>query len=84
MNVVSINVCIINHISTNWTSVEPVGLSDMETGLDYCFSLRIQDSRMICSFLRGVGVDTQVEQSKSPEYFGPFPDLNRPGRDCFG
>lgn len=32
MNVVSINVCIIDHISTNWTSVEPVGLSDMETG----------------------------------------------------
>lgn len=63
MNVVSINVCIINHISTNWTSVEPVGLSDMETGLDYrlCFRIKDSKSRMICSFL--CGVDTQVEQA---------------------
>lgn len=53
MNVVSINVCIINHISTNWTSVEPVGLSDMETGLDYCLCFRIKDSRTMCSFLCG-------------------------------
>lgn len=36
MNAASINVCIINHISTNRSSVEPVGLSDMETRLDYC------------------------------------------------
>lgn len=36
MNAVSINVCIINHMSTNWPSVEPGGLSDMETSLDYC------------------------------------------------
>ena len=50
MNVVSINVCIINHISTNWTSVEPVGLSDMETGLECC--LRAKDI-ICCSFLCG-------------------------------
>lgn len=61
MNVVSINVCIINHISTNRTSVEPVGLSDMEPGLGYCLCFRIKDSRMMCSFL--CGGDTQVEQA---------------------
>lgn len=59
MNAVSINVCIINHISTNWTSVEPAVLSDMETGLDYCLCYRIKDSRMMCSFLCGCA--TQVE-----------------------
>lgn len=51
MNAVSINVCIINHISTNWTSVEPVVLSDMETGLGYCLCFRIADSHTVCSFL---------------------------------
>lgn len=81
MNVVSINVCIINHISTNWTSVEPVGLSDMETGLDYCLCFRIKDhkSRMICSFLGGG--DTQVEQAIA---LVPWPHFMRAGGDCFG
>ena len=61
MNVVSINVCIINHISTNWTTVEPVGLSDTETCLDYCLCFRVKDSRMICSFL--CWGDTQFEEA---------------------
>lgn len=60
MNAVSINVCIINHISTNWTSVEPVVLSDMETVLDYCLCFRIKDRRMMCSFPRGC--DAQVKR----------------------
>lgn len=51
MNAVSINVCIINHISTNWTSVEPVVLSDMETGPGYCVCFRIDNSHAVCSFL---------------------------------
>lgn len=52
MNAVSINVCIINHISTNWTSVEPVVLSDMETGPGYCVCFRIDDGHAVCSFFR--------------------------------
>lgn len=36
MNAVSINVCIIHYICTNRTSVEPVVLSDVETGLHCC------------------------------------------------
>lgn len=59
MNVVSISVCIINHISANWTSVEPVDLSDMETGLDSCLGLRIKGRCVIGSFLRVAGAQVQ-------------------------
>lgn len=52
MNAVSINVCIINHISTNWTCVEPVVLSDMETGLGYCLCFRIEEATRSAVFFR--------------------------------
>lgn len=54
MKAVSINVCIINHISTNRTSVEPVVLSDMETGLPCCLGFTIIVGSMICRFLHGL------------------------------
>ena len=82
MNAVSINVCIINHISTNRTSVEPVVLSDMETGLDYCLDSGIKDSSMICRFLHGC--DSQVERptAAGPKLF--FFSPNWTVGDCFG
>lgn len=79
MNVVSINVCIINHISTNWTGVEPVGLSDMETGLEHrlCFQ-----SRRVCGLqfpsVRWGG--SQVERAVA---FSPFPRFMRAGSWLF-
>lgn len=42
MNAVSINVCIIHQRSTNRTSVEPVVLSDAETGLHHCLRFAVK------------------------------------------
>jgi len=79
MNVVSINVCIINHISTNWTSVEPVVLSDMETAQDYCLCFIMKDSSMICRFRREC--DAQVERATAT---APLLFLHITGTDCLG
>lgn len=80
MNAVSINVCIINHISTNWTNVEPVGLSDMETGLAFvCFHQTAKWCAASCvwvSFAGGVW---------EPGYtFALFFTFESEGGDCFG
>lgn len=48
--------------------MESVGLSDMETSLDYC--LRIKGSCKICSFLRDG--DARVEQEIAPVLFARF------------
>lgn len=48
--------------------MESVGLSDMETSLDYC--LRIKASCKICSFLRDG--DARGEQEIAPVLFARF------------
>lgn len=48
--------------------MESVGLSDMETSLDYC--LRIKGSCKICSFLRDG--DARVEQEIAPVLYACF------------
>lgn len=77
MNVVSINVCIINHISTNWTSVEPLGLSDMETCLDNClFQNKRQLHDLQFSYVGGMQAVAVVRVLCSSA-------LREPRDDCF-
>lgn len=63
INAVAINVCIINHISTHWTGMEPTGLSGMETGPGYCLCFKIKYGGTICSF--PCGFVMQVDQGRS-------------------